>query len=669
MNALAEIKSRFSDAIQKVSKDEPEQFLDMIRPAQNNRFGDYQVNCAMPLSARLKKPTLDVAAELLELANVDDFCAASEVAEPGFINLTLDDDWIKNRLTDALTRPNLGIDPAVNPKTVVVDFSSPNVAKPMHVGHIRSTVIGDALSRILRFAGHHVITDNHLGDWGTQFGMIIYGYKHFVDESAYEASPIEELLRLYRLVRQIIDYHQNKNTKIPKLESDQTQLAGKLEELKAAEVPSEKSAAKKHRKEISGLEKKLNEIQEELEGNPKKDPPVIGTRAQVAAIEADAKKIALFNEHASIGEAVLQETAKLHSGDAENKSLWEKFLPICREDIQKIYDRLDIKFDHELGESFYHDLLGEVVQSLEQKGIARESEGATCVFLDEYDTPMIVRKKDGAFLYATTDLATIKYRMDQWSPDVSLYVVDHRQHEHFAKLFAVANHWGYTKTDLRHISFGTILGADGKPFKTRAGDTVGLEGLLNTAVQKAHELVCNLDDNNPEGPQLDDEARKSVAECVGIGSLKYADISQNRTSDYTFSYEKMVNLKGNTAPYLQYSYARVQGIYRKGEIESASISDSAKPFLFEKEIERELALQLIRFGEAIDEVLVDYKPNLLATYLYELTELFHSFFTQCPVLTADSEELKASRLQLCELVAQTIQTGLSLLGIGVVKRM
>ncbi len=669
MNALAEIKSRFSNAIQQVSDDEPEQFLDMIRPAQDGRFGDYQVNCAMSLGKRLNKPTRDVAAELLELVKVDDFCADSEVAGPGFINLTLDDDWIKNRLTQALTRSNLGVDQAATPQTVVIDFSSPNVAKPMHVGHIRSTVIGDALARILRFAGHRVITDNHLGDWGTQFGMIIYGYKNFVNEAAFEASPIDELLRLYKQVRQIIDYHQAKNKTIPKLESDQAQLTKKLDELKSAEVPTEKSAAKKHRKEIGSLEKKLKEIDETLDGDQEKDPPIIGLHAKVASVEADPEQLELANKHATIGDMVLQETASLHAGDAENKSLWEKFLPICRQDIQKIYDRLDIQFDHEHGESFYHDMLGEVVQSLEQKEIARESEGATCVFLDGYDTPMIVRKKDGAFLYSTTDLATIKYRMDHWSPDVALYVVDHRQHEHFAKLFAVAEKWGYDKTDLRHISFGTILGRDGKPFKTREGDTVGLEGLLNTAVQKSFELVSDLDDKNPEGPQLDEPTRRSVAECVGLGALKYADLSQNRTSDYTFSYEKMVNLKGNTAPYLQYSYARVQGIYKKGNIDPQTIRENPQPFLFETEIERNLALQLIRFGEAIDEVMVDYKPNLLASYLYELTEMFHSFFNQCPVLTAETEELKASRLQLCELVASTIKTGLSLLGIGVVDRM
>jgi arginyl-tRNA synthetase len=657
MNALAEIKSRFSIALKQLCAEETEQLLEMIRPAQDSRFGDYQVNSAMSLGKRLSRPPRDVAADLVARVEIDDFCKNSEIAGPGFINLTLDEDWIKQKLTAAARDPQLGVAPTNTPKTFVIDFSSPNVAKPMHVGHIRSTVIGDALARILRFAGHQVITDNHLGDWGTQFGMIIYGYKNFADEESYNSDPIEELLRLYRQVRQIIDFHKLK-IDIPAKATEIVELQKSLEQLRTAEVPSEKPAAKKHRKEISRLESKIKEASADLEL----------MKAKVAEVVSDPAKLGLFNKHAGINDQVLAETAKLHSGDAENFALWKKFLPVCRADIQRIYDRLDIEFDFEHGESFYHDQLADVVKSLEDKKIAIESDGATCVFLDHYDAPMIIRKKDGAFLYSTSDLATIQYRMQNWSPAAMLYVVDHRQHEHFGKLFAAARHWGYDDVEFQHISFGTILGDDGKPFQTRAGDTVGLEGLLDEAVERAYQVVSELDDKNKDGSQIDPGQRKKISEVVGIGALKYADLSQNRMSDYKFSYEKMVSLKGNTATYLQYCYARVQGVYRKGDIDPAKLRDDPQPFVFEKDIERTLAVQILRFAEAIDEVMVDYKPNLLAQYLYELTETFFKFYDQCPVLEAD-DAIKNSRLQLCDLTARTIKTGLSLLGIGVVDRM
>ena len=343
-----------------------------------------------------------------------------------------------------------------------------------------------------------------------------------------------------------------------------------------------------------------------------------------------------------IGSAVLIETAKLHAGDETNLKLWNEFLPYCREDMQRIYDRLNITFDHELGESFYHNQLAAVAESFKSKGLARESEGALCVFMDDFDTPMIIQKKDGAFLYATTDLATIKHRIDQWNADAILYVVDFRQHEHFDKLFAAATKWGYKDVELNHVSFGTVLGEDGKPIKTRAGDAEGLEGLLDEA--ESHALVAakaNDLDNSLSQEELD-----NISKVVGLGGLKYIDLSQNRSSDYKFSYDKMLALKGNTATYLQYSYARVQGIFRKGNIDVSKLRANPVPFILNEDVERKLALNLSRFSEALEEVLIEYKPNILANYLFELTQVFFQFYDQCPVVKVGDESLKQSRLQL-----------------------
>ncbi len=287
-------------------------------------------------------------------------------------------------------------------------------------------------------------------------------------------------------------------------------------------------------------------------------------RDKIAAVEQDATLRSLAEQHADIAQAVLAETAKLHAEDAENLALWHQFLPHCKQDIQRIYERIDVRFDHELGESFYHDRLEPVVQQLHERQLARESDGATCVFLDGFDTPMIVRKKDGAFLYATTDLATIQYRMETWQPDAILYVVDHRQSEHFDKLFACARLLGYDNVDLRHISFGTVLGDDGRPYRTRSGDVVGLEGLLDEAIRRAYQVVAENDDAKANGPELDEAQRQAIAHTVGHAALKYADLSHNRTSDYVFSYDKMVALDGNTATYMQYSYARIAGDLRAG---------------------------------------------------------------------------------------------------------
>ncbi len=656
MNALHELKEKFRPIIAGFVADDvskTDAMLAMIRPAGDAKHGDFQANFAMPMGKQTGQSPRAVAETVLQQCNLSGICQTVDIAGPGFINLKLDDDWIKRQLKSALADSRLAVDSVTNARNYIVDYSSPNVAKPMHVGHIRSTVIGDALTRILNFVGHCAKSDNHLGDWGTQFGMILYGYKHFRDQEAFDSDTIGELSRLYRLVRKLIDYH-GARIKLVVLETALAELETQQSDLKQKQSESqEKSAVKKIKKEISQIEKRINDAAEKLQK----------ATTAIDAVENDSELSLLAAAHPEIGTAVLLETAKLHAGDQENRDLWTTFLPICKQDMQTIYDRLDVEFDMALGESFYNDTLGAIVDELEAKGFARESDGAMCVFLDGFETPMIIRKKDGAFLYSTTDLATIKYRMDNFDADACLYVVDHRQHEHFEKLFAVAALWGYDEAELKHVSFGTVMGKDGKPFQTRSGDTVGLAGLLNEAEKRAADIARELN----EGIEADE--LKENARVVGIGSLKYADLSQNRASDYTFDYEKMLALKGNTAAYLQYGYARVQGILRKVEVDPRPLRDAPVEFEFETEIERALAVQLLRFEEALSDVLIDYKPNLLCNYLFDLGQTFFKFYDQCSLKDTQSETLKHSRVQLCDLTARTIKTGLALLGIGVLDQM
>ncbi len=658
MNILVALKERFARALTPLV-DDPSPALEMIRPAQDPRFGDYQANCAMALGKQLRRPPREIAEQIVANLDVADMCHDPQVAGPGFINLRLRDDWLTDQLRRLVNDPRLGVEPVAQGKTIVVDFSSPNVAKPMHVGHIRSTVIGDAICRTLRFVGHRVIADNHLGDWGTQFGMIIYGYRHFLDPEAYAQQPVAELGRVYRQVRQIIDVLETER-KLPLAEDRVAQLGTRLAQMRSeAESTDDRAAGAKHQKAVRKLQAQLDAARQEL-GQ---------LQDKLEASRHDAALMALVEQHRHIERAVLDETARLHGGDEDNLALWREFLPKCREEIQRIYDRLDVHFDQELGESFYHDRLGEVVRDLVDRGLARESEGAICLFLQGFDSPMIVRKSDGAFLYSTTDLATIAYRMETWSPDAILYVVDFRQGEHFEKLFAAARQWGYDQVDLRHIAFGTVLGEDGKPFKTRSGDTVGLEGLLDAAVQRALQVVTDNDLAKPTGPELNDQQRRDVARVVGHGAIKYADLSQNRLSDYVYSEEKMVALRGNTAAYLQYSYARVQNIFAKGEVDVEQLRTRSELLTIQHDKERQLAIQLLRLPEAIDEMLADYRPNALTNYLYDLATKFSEFYEHCPVLKAENAAQRESRLLLCDLVARTLKLGLSLLGIDVVQKM
>jgi len=669
MNVLALLRERFGTSIKALGVDEAAipALVAMVLPSQDTKFGDYQANCAMPLGKRLGQPPREIATQLVKLLNVADVCEPPEIAGPGFINLRIKNSWLASQLAAvAADQDRLGVSLASNPRTIIIDYSSPNVAKPMHVGHIRSTVIGDSLYRILKFLGHRTISDNHLGDWGTQFGMIIYGYKHFADHQALRQQPVAELSRLYRLVNALVEYHEIRRDKLPATQQRIAELERQWAQLHKAPAEDPRDA-QRMKKRIRQLEGQLSELRAERDALGEK----------LATVEKDPTMARLAAEHKDIGRRVLDETALLHNGDPTNVELWRQFLPPCLADIETIYKRLGVKFDYTLGESFYQDRLRGVVKDLAEKGLARESDGAICVFLEGYEVPMIVQKQDGAFLYATTDLATIQYRMNHWRPDAILYVVDHRQSLHFEQLFAVARLWGYRDVELQHISFGTVLGEDGRPFKTRAGTTVELTSLLDEAVERAYSIVAQNDNVRPQ-PLLTEEERRAVAERVGIGAIKYADLAHNRTSDYVFSYDKMLAMTGNTATYLQYSYARVRSIFAKGMSEFGyRIADSIHAVIQNPQgtiglgspQERALAIALLQFPETLDRVVADYRPNHLTAYLFELATRYSDFFENCPVLRAETEPLRVSRLLLCDLTARIIERGLDLLGIEVVERM
>jgi arginyl-tRNA synthetase len=655
MNILAELQERFRAALAPMVEDSTD-LLAMIRPSGDPKFGDYQANFAMPLGKKLGRPPRDVAAEVVAKLQVDDLCDPPEVAGPGFINLRVKDAWLTAAAQRALASERLDVAAAAKPRTYILDYSSPNVAKAMHVGHIRSTVIGDSLKRTLKFLGHRVIADNHIGDWGTQFGMIIYGYKHFLDRGAYEREAVTELGRLYRLVNRLVS-HQEAKQSLPALREQIEKQRGEVsrQAVFAKEKPADKNTAKAVRKAEANL-KELEAALAERE-------------AGIAAIENDPELSKLAAAHADIDKAVLAETAKLHHGDEENLRLWREFLPPCLADVQKIYDRLGVTFDETLGESFYNDRLPGVVEEMIQRGIARESDGAICVFIDGQPAPLVIRKQDGAFLYGTTDLATIQYRMERWKPDAILYVVDHRQSLHFEQLFGAARQWGYDQLELEHIAFGTVLGDDGRPFKTRSGDTVGLVGLLDEANRRALEVVSTNDDAKPSGAEISPEQRQVISQVVGIAAVKYGDLSTNRTSDYTFSYDRMLALNGNTATYMQYAYARAQSIFAKGGVDIQRLRASEAAIELAHPAERALAIGILQFSEALEETVADYRPNLLTAYLFEVANRYSTFFVQCPVLKAPDEKTKTSRLLLCDLTARTLKQGLELLGIDVVEKM
>ena len=556
-----------------------------VTAAKDLQFGDYQSNAAMMLAKVLKKNPRELAQELIDQLEVGHLAELS-IAGPGFLNFKLTPAAFAAQVVKIAADERCGVPSAEAPQTYVIDFSSPNVAKPMHVGHIRSTIIGDALSRISRFLGHEVITDNHIGDWGTQFGMVIWAWKRELDEAALQAAPLQELLRLYRLGS---------------------------------------SAAK---------------------------------------------------EDEEIKTACRQELVKLQGGDAENTAIWERAVELSKQGLQQIYTRLDVEFDHWLGESAYNADLPATVDALVQAGIARENDGAICAFSSEQgepkkdpfkkrdadtkewvDFPMIIRKSDGAYNYATTDLATLNYRRENSAPDHILYVVDHRQGEHFQQLFDLAARQDYP-AQLHHVAFGTICGPDGKPLKTRAGDLPQLQDVLNEAVEAAKAVIA-------EKSHLETAQEQSaLAENIGLSAVKFTELSHNRMSDYNFDLDKMVSLEGDTAPYLMYSYVRPRSIFRK--LDQQFTLPAAITLTEAKEIH--LARMLSRFGEVLPVVLDDFRPNVLTTYLLELARAFHSFFEACPVLKSEGD-VQASRLTLCHATAQVLHRGLSLLGIQAPEKM
>ncbi len=542
-----------------------------VAAATDSRFGDYQSNIAMQLARERKANPRQVATEIQSTLRVEDLCESVEIAGAGFLNFRLRADLLARHARAALDDARLGVPAAPEPRTILIDFSSPNVAKPMHVGHIRSTILGDTLARIARFLGHRVVTDNHIGDWGTQFGKVIYGWKHYRDEAALAASPINELVRLYKQAN--------------------------------------------------------------------------------AAAEADPAILATCRE----------ELVRLQAGDAENTAIWEQTVALSWREFEAMYGLLGIEFDEHLGESFYNERLAPLVERLLAGGIAEISEGAACVFFRGNpaleDKPCLIRKSDGGFLYATTDLATIEYRAERWAPDEVWYVVGAPQALHFEQVFSVAEKMGLAGRRV-HIPFGSILGEDRKLMKTRSGENVQLRDVLVEAQERARKIV---EDKNPT---LAPEEKEQIARTIGIGAVKYAELSQYRLTDYVFSWEKMLSFQGNTAPYLQNAYVRIRSIFRKLE----------EPFSPPPQLElaapqeRALALKLAQFGEVIPSLLEEHRPNLLANYLYELADTFHGFYEACPVLKSEGAA-RATRLALCELTARILREGLGLLGIDVPERM
>ncbi len=654
MNILAELRNRFELVLTEWT-DNPSSVIEMLKASQDAKFGDYQANFAMPLAAGIPdlKPR-ELATQIVEKVDLSDFCEPLEVAGPGFINIRLKQDWLNTQTQNLVTDERLGVKPAESPQKVIVDFSAPNVAKPMHVGHLRSTVIGDANYRVLKFLGHDVVGDNHIGDWGTQFGMIIFGYKHFLNQECFKQNPVHELARLYRLVNQLSDYHATQ-TKIPRQQAEIEQLAEKLKIREGSADLTNKKIQKEVKKLKSDLAERKSELQEMQE--------------KLTLLEQNEDLHSKAVAFPDIARQAREETARLHAGDADNLALWKQFLPQCLDAIQTVYDRLDIHFDMSLGESYYNPMLADVVADLKARGLAEESQGAICVFIDGFKSPFMIQKQDGAFTYATTDLATIKYRVEELKADRVLYVVDSRQSEHFQLLFATVKEWGYSDLELQHVSFGSVLGENKRPLKTRAGDNVGLESLLDESIQRAYAIVVENDEAKPDGPELSETERRQISEVVGLGGIKYADLKHNRDSDYMFDWDKMLANRGDTATYMQYAYARVCGIFRKGQIDRIALRDQQASLSLVDASERALALQINRYSEILESVAIEARPNYLTNYLFELSNLFSTFYNNCPVLKAEQEEVKTSRLLLCDLTARVIEHGLSLLGIKTCERM
>lgn len=602
MNIRAELERRISQALTDAAGTAAP-LPALVGPAANARFGDYQANGVMAAAKAARANPRELAAKVVEALDLADLAEKVEIAGPGFLNITLSRAFLERQSARAAADDHLDVAPADAPQTVVVDYSGPNLAKEMHVGHLRSTIIGDALANTLEFLGHTVRRQNHVGDWGTQFGMLA-AYMGRIDKA--DAGRLDAITRTVR----------------------------------------------------------INDLEE---------------------FYREAKQ--LFDKDEEFRRQAREYVFKLQSGDPHDRTVskirqdWEHFRKLSLDRCAEVYQKLGINLcryenppdsvERPLivrGESAYNDDLPEVVEELASKGLLTESQGAQCVFLEQFKgkdgepLPVIVRKSDGGYLYATTDLAALRYRANVLGADRILYVTDARQALHFAQVFAVARQAGFVGAgvSLEHVPFGVMLGPDGRPFKTREGGTVKLMDLLTEAEQRAAAVVAE------KNPDLPDAQRQAIARTVGIGAVKYADLSMDRTSDYKFSWEKMLSFQGNTAPYMQYAYARIRSIFRKGEQEAGDVAAAA--IVLAEPAERELARKLLGLEETLAAVASDGKPNALTGYLYDLATAFTAFYEGCPVLKADPAT-RASRLRLCDLTARTIKLGLGLLGIEVIEQM
>ena len=585
-NTIEQLKLRFEKALSAAFGDEYTKVEPLLEKASNPKFGDYQSNVALSLAKRLGQQPRKVAEQIIQELNVTNICETPQVAGAGFINLTLLPSYLETQLRSIYTDSRLGIAEAKTPKRIIVDFSAPNIAKEMHVGHLRSTIIGDSIARVLEFQGHNVLRLNHVGDWGTQFGMLITQLREAESVNDYDSLDLGELVEFYR----------------------------------------------------------------------------------------ESKK--RFDDDAEFRERSRKAVVDLQSGNNEAKIAWKFLCNKSRIEFEIIYILLDVRFHEERGESFYNPFLPLVVEDLDKAGLLVEDEGAKCVFLDGFTNkegeplPLIVQKSDGGYNYATTDLAALRYRIEQDKANRLIYVTDAGQANHFAQVFQVARRasWIPEDIEINHVPFGLVQGEDGKKLKTRSGETVKLKDLLDEAIIRARADLENR--LKVEERQETDEFIANAATVVGISAVKYADLSQNRTSNYIFSYDKMLALQGNTAPYMLYAYARIQGISRKGEVNFEQLGDSVA-ILLQHETELTLAKHLLQLDDVIYAVEQDLFPNRLCEYLFQLSQKFNQFYDRdrgVPVLNAE-EPLRTSRLVLCNLTARTLKLGLSLLGIQVLDRM
>ena len=584
MNVVEQLKIKFTQALIAAFGVDFQGTDPMLVPASNPKFGDYQCNISLSLSKQLGQQPRAIAQKILEHLDVQGICQTPTIAGPGFINLTVEPAYLESQLSEIQNNPRLGVELAKTSQHIIVDFSSPNIAKEMHVGHLRSTIIGDSIARILEFQGHDVLRLNHVGDWGTQFGMLICYLREVYPTALTTADALDigDLVNFYKQAKQ------------------------------------------------------------------------------------------RFDEDEGFKEASRQEVVQLQSGEEGSIKAWKLLCEQSRREFQVIYDLLNVQLT-ERGESFYNPLLPAVVEDLTELGLLEESDGAKCVFVEGFTNksgeplPLIVQKSDGGYNYAATDLAAIRYRIQQEQAERIIYVTDAGQANHFTQVFQVARRAGWLTDDVKveHVPFGLVQGEDGKKLKTRSGETVRLRDLLDEAIARCRaDLEARL---KSEGREETEEFKSNVAQVIGISAVKYADLSQNRTSNYIFSFDKMLALQGNTAPYMLYAYVRIRGISRKGDVDFSQLAANAKTLLKE-ETELVLAKHLLQLNEVLRAVEQDLLPNRLCQYLFELSQKFNQFYDQCPVLKAE-EPLRTSRLVLCDLTAQTLKLGLSLLGIPVLERM